>query len=69
MQKKKTIIYKHARFEFNDKLGYHQLAISLADNQKLIFPTIYLLNHSDEIYYSNKGFLFAKGLFSVLSHN
>jgi thioredoxin-related protein len=68
-EEKKAIKYKDVRFEFNAKLGYHQLAISLADNQKLIFPTIYVLNNSNEIYYSYNGFLSNKGLFSVLSHN
>lgn len=68
-EENKAITYQGVRFEFNAKLGYHQLAIALADNQKLIFPSIYVLNNGNEIYYSQKGFLSAKELFKVLSYN
>lgn len=68
-EENKAITYQGFRFEFNAKLGYHQLAIALADNQKLIFPSIYVLNNGNEIYYSHKGFLSAKDLLKVLSYN
>lgn len=68
-EENKAITYQRYRFEFNTKLGYHQLAITLADNQKLIFPSIYLLNNGNEIYFINKGFLSAKALIKILSYN
>lgn len=55
-EENKAITYQGVRFEFNAKLGYHQLAIALAGNQKLVFPSIYALNNGNEIYYSHKGF-------------
>ena len=59
-EEKKEITYQDFKFQFNSKLGYHQ---------KLSFPSIYLINNKEEIYFSSKGLMSAKNLLRVLSHN
>ncbi|TCC89128.1 DUF255 domain-containing protein [Pedobacter frigiditerrae] len=62
------IVYQNHKFSFNPSLGFHEMAIILANKQKLTFPSIYILTNANEILYQHKGFIKATNLFKVLNN-
>ena len=63
---KQAIIYNGSKFIYQPSFGYHQMAISLSNNEKLVFPTTYVLSYTNEILYQKEGFINSKYLFKDL---
>lgn len=64
---KQIIIYNGSKFFYQPSLGYHQMAISLSNNGKLVFPSIYVLSYTNEILYHKEGFINSVDLFNDLN--
>jgi thioredoxin-related protein len=65
-EEKQPIIYQNKRFIFKQTLGYHEMAIALANKKKLIFPSTYILNNDNEIIYQHHEFINANNLSKLL---
>lgn len=63
---KNLIAYRNHKFVFNYSLGFHEMAISLVENGKLVFPSIFLINDDNEIIYRHEGFINSNNLLKIL---
>ena len=63
---KQAIIYNGSKFIYQPSFGYHQMAISLSNNEKLVFPTTYVFDYTNEILYHKEGFINSVNLFKDL---
>ena len=63
---KNAIFYRGQNFKYNASLGYHEVALSLFENQKLTFPSLCILNSENQILYQHQGFTNEGSLSQIL---
>ncbi|TKC10625.1 thioredoxin family protein [Pedobacter polaris] len=66
-EEKQSFTYQNKQFIFNQTSGYHELAIALANQKKLIFPSTYILSSNNEIIYQHHEFINASNLSKLLT--
>jgi thioredoxin-related protein len=65
---KNAIFYRGQNFKYNASLGYHEIALSLFANQKLIFPSLCILNSENQMLYQHQGFTNEASLSQILQY-